>query len=82
MAFEAMDGIGPGSAAQIAFAPGRLPAAVLAPCDAWLGRVIDPLGRPLDGRGRLPQRRSPRPVRAAPPAATAGRGWVTAWISA
>ena len=42
--------------------------ASLAPCAAWLGRVIDPLGAPLDGRGPLPKG-TPRPVRAAPPAA-------------
>jgi flagellum-specific ATP synthase len=45
--------------------------ASLAPCAAWLGRVIDPLGAPLDGRGALPSG-TPRPVRAAPPDA-AGR---------
>ncbi|ETX29696.1 FliI/YscN family ATPase [Roseivivax isoporae] len=46
-------------------------APVLAPCDAWIGRVIDPLGRPLDGRP-LPAGAVPRPFRAVPPAA-AGR---------
>jgi flagellum-specific ATP synthase len=43
----------------------------LAPCDAWLGRVIDPLGYPIDGRPALPRGDVPRPPRAAPPAATA-----------
>jgi flagellum-specific ATP synthase len=42
----------------------------LAPCDAWLGRVIDPLGRPLDGLGPLPPGDQLRAVRAAPPPAT------------
>jgi flagellum-specific ATP synthase len=36
--------------------------------NAWLGRVIDPLGQPLDQRGALPPGH-PRPVRAPPPAA-------------
>jgi flagellum-specific ATP synthase len=51
--------------------PGGAFQASLAPSEAWLGRIIDPLGAPLDGRGALP-RGTPRPVRAAPPAA-AGR---------
>lgn len=38
--------------------------------DAWLGRVIDPLGRPIDGRGVLPAGPRPLPLRAAPPPAT------------
>ena len=37
-----------------------------APCDAWIGRVIDPFGRPLDGMP-LPIGVSPRDVQAAPP---------------
>jgi flagellum-specific ATP synthase len=41
----------------------------LAPCDLWLGRVIDPLGRPADGLGPLPHGDRPRPVRAPPPPA-------------
>ncbi|RMI20247.1 flagellar protein export ATPase FliI [Pseudoroseomonas wenyumeiae] len=35
----------------------------LAPCDAWLGRVIDGQGRPLDGRGPLPAGRRAVPLR-------------------
>jgi len=42
----------------------------LAPSDAWLGRVIDPLGEPLDMAGPLPPGPRMRPVRAAPPQAT------------
>jgi flagellum-specific ATP synthase len=64
MAFGATDGLGPGSEARAAPAGGTL-----APTDAWLGRVVDPLGQPLDGRGPLP-RGWPRPVRANPPEAT------------
>ena len=43
---------------------------MLAPCDGWLGRVIDPLGNPVDGRGALPRGDRPLPVRAGPPDAT------------
>jgi flagellum-specific ATP synthase len=57
-------------ASKGSFAAGAFQAS-LAPSDAWLGRIIDPLGAPLDGQGKLP-RGVPRPVRAAPPAA-AGR---------
>jgi flagellum-specific ATP synthase len=43
----------------------------LSPCDAWLGRVIDPLGQPADGLGPLPPGDRMRPVRSPPPAAIA-----------
>jgi flagellum-specific ATP synthase len=65
--FGALDGLGPGRPAVAPLTP--LPAA-LPVCDAWIGRVIDPLGRPIDGRGALPHGPHPRPVRAAPPGAT------------
>ncbi len=71
MAYDALDGIGPGSPARFALnitAAGSR--AMLAPDDGWLGRVIDPLGRPLDGLGALSHGERPRPVRADPPAAT------------
>ncbi len=71
MAFEAMDGVGPGSVAKIAFDVHRpTKRASLAPCAGWLGRVVDPLGRPLDGKAALPRGDRVRPVRADPPAAT------------
>ncbi len=41
----------------------------LAPCDAWLGRVVDPLGTPADGLGPMASGTVRRKVRAAPPAA-------------
>nr|WP_108501972.1 FliI/YscN family ATPase [Paracoccus indicus] len=45
----------------------------IAPCDAWVGRIIDPLGRPLDGRP-LPQGLQERGFRSdAPPAVTRKR---------
>ncbi len=61
--FEALEGLRLGAPAQL------LGPATLAPCDAWLGRVIDPFGRPLDGFGALPRGLHPRPLRAAPPPA-------------
>ena len=67
MAFDALDGLGPGSAARVC---ARQPHGVLFVADAWLGRVIDPLGRPLDRHGPLPRGPVPRPLRAAPPDAT------------
>lgn len=65
MALGDLAGLGPGLWAERIGAPG------LAPSDAWLGRVIDPLGAPIDGKGPLPRGRQIRPVRAAPPPATA-----------
>jgi len=64
MAFGPLDGLGPGSKA-VATIPPR--AGGLAVSDAWLGRVLDPLGRPLDGRGPLPSGDTPCPLRGAPP---------------
>jgi flagellum-specific ATP synthase len=66
MPFASMDGIGPGNAARQTGRQG----ATFAVSDAWLGRVIDPLGQPVDGKGALPAGRQPRPLRAAPPDAT------------
>lgn len=44
--------------------------AQVAPCEAWIGRILDPFGQPLDGR---PLRRgsSARDLRAEPPAPVA-----------
>jgi flagellum-specific ATP synthase len=63
--FAAADGLGPGGKAVVLGRGGNL-----AVDDAWLGRVIDPLGHPLDRRGRLPPGPVRRPVRASAPAAT------------
>ncbi|MGC1410043.1 MAG: hypothetical protein WA864_13995, partial [Acetobacteraceae bacterium] len=52
MPFGALDGLGPGSAAR--FRPrsvGEPSGGTLSVSDAWLGRVLDPLGRPLDAHG-------------------------------
>ena len=69
MAYGSLDGIGPGSSATYDIGAASLPGR-LAPTDAWLGRVMDPLGRPMDGKGRLPVGPVSRPVRAGPPEAT------------
>ncbi len=66
LAFGAVEGLGPRSTASLPFRPDRPRGAQLAVSDAWLGRVVDPLGQPLDGRGALPAG-EPRPVRADPP---------------
>lgn len=62
-------GIGPGARADVAFRlDGTSMQATLPVSDAWLGRVIDPLGNPLDRRGALPP--GPAcPVRTPPPLA-------------
>ena len=56
------DGLSVGAEVELLFAP------TIAPCDSWIGRIIDPLGRPLDNRP-LPKGLQPRPFRCeAPPA--------------
>ncbi len=65
MPFGGLDGVGPGHIASLLAGQGG----TLAVSDAWLGRIVDPLGQPIDGRGALPHAASPRPVRANPPPA-------------
>jgi flagellum-specific ATP synthase len=64
--FGSTQGLGTG--APVHAIPGR-GQGQLAPCNAWLGRVIDPLGQPADGLGVLPHGKIFRPVRAGPPPA-------------
>ncbi|MEI9929632.1 MAG: flagellar protein export ATPase FliI [Rhizomicrobium sp.] len=48
--------------------------AVIYPCQAWLGRVVDAFGQPQDGKGVLPQGANPYLLKAQAPAAhTRGR---------
>ena len=68
MPFTDLHGIGPGCIARV-HRPGRHQAGMLHVGEAWLGRIIDPLGRPLDGKGPL-RRGAAREVRASPPEAT------------
>ncbi|MGR3579507.1 MAG: flagellum-specific ATP synthase FliI, partial [Sagittula sp.] len=44
----------------------------LAPCNSWIGRVVDAYGRPLDGAPLGPGQKR-RPFRASPPPAAARR---------
>ena len=68
LAFAPLDGVGVGTSAELA------PPAALAVSEAWLGRVVDPLGAPMDGRGPLRPGPIPRPLRApAPPAGQRAR---------
>jgi flagellum-specific ATP synthase len=71
MPFAPLDGLGPGSPA-LACGEGLAigGSSSLPVSDAWLGRVLDPLGRSLDGRGPLPPGKRPRKLRASPPHAT------------
>jgi flagellum-specific ATP synthase len=72
MTYGPPEGLGPGSAALAALpARGAARGAALSVSDAWIGRIIDPLGRPLDGRGKLPHGPVPMRLRATPPPATA-----------
>jgi flagellum-specific ATP synthase len=66
MAFGPLDGLGPGSRAEL-LTPYH---GMLDVTANWLGRVIDPLGVPLDGLGPLPGGPHSRPTRSAPPDAT------------
>ena len=66
MAFAPLDGLGPGAAASLLTKYHGM----LDVTDAWLGRVIDPLGTPLDSRGVLLGGAVPCPTRVAPPDAT------------
>jgi flagellum-specific ATP synthase len=75
--FGATNGLGAGGRVRVAGLPpaaGRTDAGTtqqgcLAPCDAWLGRVIDPLGGAADLGPPLQRGKRPRPVRAPPPPA-------------
>ncbi|MBW8268402.1 FliI/YscN family ATPase [Caldovatus aquaticus] len=73
LAFGPLDGIGPGTVARLVPAGSE----GLAVSDAWLGRVLDPLGRPLDGRPPPlpgPVRRPPRAGVPPPPGRRARLG--------
>ncbi|MGH1412416.1 MAG: FliI/YscN family ATPase [Pelagimonas sp.] len=63
---EAADGVSKGDRVAVLGPP------TLAPCDSWIGRVIDAYGRPLDGAPLGPGPRR-RPFRASPPPAAARR---------
>ncbi|BBU59250.1 ATP synthase [Mameliella alba] len=63
---EAAEGVSRGDRVAVLGPP------TLAPCDSWIGRVIDAYGRPLDGAPIGPGAQR-RPFRASPPPAAARR---------
>ncbi|WP_425071711.1 FliI/YscN family ATPase [Sagittula sp. S175] len=63
---EVAEGVSKGDRVAVLGAP------TLAPCDSWIGRVIDAYGRPLDGAPLGPGLKR-RPFRASPPPAAARR---------
>lgn len=63
---EPADGVSKGDRVAVLGAP------TLAPCNSWIGRVIDAYGRPMDGSPLGPGPRR-RPFRASPPPAAARR---------
>lgn len=63
---EVAEGVSKGDRVAVLGAP------TLAPCDSWIGRVIDAYGRPLDGAPLGPGEKM-RPFRASPPPAAARR---------
>ena len=64
MPLGTLDGVTLGARAEFDDRP-----AVVFPCRAWLGRVIDAFAQPTDGKGMLPQGMDAYPVRANPPSA-------------
>lgn len=69
MAFGPLEGVGTGSVARVVPPARGAQVGGLRVSDAWLGRIIDPLGRPIDGRGPMPAGPG-RPTRVAPPGPT------------
>lgn len=68
MTFGSATGLGSGS---IVVTPLPAEHSTLWVSDAWIGRVLDPLGQPLDARGPMEKGRVGRSLRADAPAATA-----------
>ncbi len=64
MPFHSVEGIGLGAKVTLASAESSI-----SPSDAWLGRIVDPMGNPLDGKGPLPRGNIPYRLRASPPPA-------------
>lgn len=62
--FGSLDGVGMGCKATLVEDE-----AVVFPCSAWLGRVVNAMGEPIDGKGPLPRGPVAMPLRASPPAA-------------
>jgi flagellum-specific ATP synthase len=61
MPLGSLDGVSLGARADFDDRP-----ALIYPCAAWLGRVLDAFGNPVDGKGALPQGGTAYPLRAQP----------------
>ena len=66
MPFTSVEGIGLG--AKVTLMTNN---SSVEPSDAWLGRIVDPMGNPIDGKGPLVRGGVPYLLRANPPAASA-----------
>jgi flagellum-specific ATP synthase len=64
MPLGSLDGVSLGARADFEDRP-----ALIYPCRAWLGRVLDAFGRPVDGKGILPQGPKAYPLRTQPASA-------------
>lgn len=64
MTFGGLEGIGVGCKAHVCDSE-----PMIAPTNAWLGRVVNALGEPIDGKGPLAEGPRRQKVRAAPPPA-------------
>jgi flagellum-specific ATP synthase len=61
MPFDSVEGVGLGARVTLVAS-----ASAIEPSDAWLGRIVDPMGNPLDGKGPLLQGGLPYLLRANP----------------
>ncbi|WP_417317148.1 flagellar protein export ATPase FliI [Emcibacter sp.] len=64
MPYQMLEGVGVGCQS---FVEGEV--ALVHPCDAWLGRVVNAMGEPIDGKGPLQAGSEAYPLRAQPLAA-------------
>ena len=64
MPFGSVEGVGLGAKVTLAAA-----SSTVEPSNAWLGRIVDPMGNPIDGKGPIASGGIPYLLRANPPAA-------------
>lgn len=65
MPFGSVEGVGLGAKVTLV-----ANTSTIEPSDAWLGRIVDPMGEPIDGKGALLRGALPYSLRANPPPAT------------